>query len=382
MKKIKRIAIVIPKYGLIGGAEFYAAQLAERIAEDPFYDIHVFANRWSGNSNRITFHKVPIITFPKYLTTISFAYFAQKKISKMNFDLIHAHDRIFNADIFTMHGIPHRLWVKDIRKKKHLSLFDRATAWVEKRLVTIGGCKTFLAVSELTKQKFLKEYSLPDPERIRVLHPGVELERFIRPDRKECRDRIRERFGFSADDIVILFASMNFDIRGLDHLIRGLAMVKSRNPAAKIKLLVVGKGKPEPYARIAGSLGIGADVVFAGIFQKTEMAEVLFAADIFSILSLFDTFSITVLEAMAASLPVIISGNMGIKDLIQQCTNGMVVHDISDPDQVSEKIELLLDASIRERMGAKAFETARLQDWSFVAQKIDQIYKSILGEQK
>jgi len=97
---------------------------------------------------------------------------------------------------------------------------------------------------------------------------------------------------------------------------------------------------------------------------------------------LFDTFSITVLEAMAASLPVIISGNMGIKDLIQQCTNGMVVHDISDPDQVSEKIELLLDASIRERMGAKAFETARLQDWSFVAQKIDQIYKSILGEQK
>jgi UDP-glucose:(heptosyl)LPS alpha-1,3-glucosyltransferase len=41
-----RIAVVIPKYGLVGGAEEHTAELTERIALDEQYDIHVFANAW------------------------------------------------------------------------------------------------------------------------------------------------------------------------------------------------------------------------------------------------------------------------------------------------------------------------------------------------
>ena len=70
---VYRIAVVIPKYGLTGGAEGFTAELTERIAGDPRYEVHVFANRWEKHSHRITFHQVPVITFPKFLTTISFA---------------------------------------------------------------------------------------------------------------------------------------------------------------------------------------------------------------------------------------------------------------------------------------------------------------------
>jgi len=41
---------------------------------------------------------------------------------KTPYDLVHTHDRIFEADLYTMHGIPHRLWVKEVRKKRHMSL--------------------------------------------------------------------------------------------------------------------------------------------------------------------------------------------------------------------------------------------------------------------
>ncbi len=98
---VRKIAVVIPKYGLVGGAESFAAELTERIALNTRYNLHVFANRWTTHSERITFHKVPIFSFPKFLTTISFAYFAGLNISKMNFDLIHTHDRIFDADILS-----------------------------------------------------------------------------------------------------------------------------------------------------------------------------------------------------------------------------------------------------------------------------------------
>jgi len=122
-------------------------------------------NKWQSNSDQITFHKVPIIRFPRFLTTISFAWFANRKISKMNFDLIHTHDRIFDADIFTMHGIPHRIWVHEVRKK-FMSLFDRATCWVERHLVNNTRCEKFLPVSSLTKEKLLQEYRI-EPEKSR-----------------------------------------------------------------------------------------------------------------------------------------------------------------------------------------------------------------------
>ena len=46
----KKIAVVIPKFGLVGGAENFASELTTRIASDPRYDVHVFANRWSEAS--------------------------------------------------------------------------------------------------------------------------------------------------------------------------------------------------------------------------------------------------------------------------------------------------------------------------------------------
>jgi UDP-glucose:(heptosyl)LPS alpha-1,3-glucosyltransferase len=103
----KKIAVVIPKYGSLGGAESHTAELTNRIARNEQYDVHVFANQWTNHSENITFHKVPIISFPKFLTTISFAYFAGIRISPINFDIIHTHERIFSADICTLHGLPH-----------------------------------------------------------------------------------------------------------------------------------------------------------------------------------------------------------------------------------------------------------------------------------
>jgi len=86
-----KIAVVIPKYGLVGGGEIFALELTERIARLSSYEFHVFANQWKKQSELIQFHKVPIVSFPKYLTTVSFAWFAQQKIKKIGCDLIHSH---------------------------------------------------------------------------------------------------------------------------------------------------------------------------------------------------------------------------------------------------------------------------------------------------
>ena len=372
---VRKIAVVIPKYGLVGGAEGFAAELTKRIALSTGYNIHVFANRWTTHSERITFHKVPIFSFPKFLTTISFAYFAGLNISKMNFDLIHTHDRIFEADIFTMHGIPHRIWVHDVRKKS-MSLFDRATCWVERYLVNNTKCKRFLPVSSLTKEKFLQEYKI-DSEKIQVIHPGVAIERFQSLDREHCREEIRKQFGIDSSDIVILFVSMNFEIKGLDYVIAALGKAKTSYPSQNIRLLVVGKGNYKKYGALAQKAGMQDNIIFAGI-QKENLEKIYLASDIFMMLSRFDTFGITVLEAMAASLPVIISSNVGAKDLVRDGVNGCVIENTKDPGRIVEKLSIMVDEKVRSRMGNEAYKTALDHSWEKVTERYLNIYKQII----
>jgi UDP-glucose:(heptosyl)LPS alpha-1,3-glucosyltransferase len=370
---VRKIAIVIPKYGLVGGAEGFAAELTERIAQDRRFEVHVFANKWQKNSEDITFHRIPLIAFPKFLTTVSFAYFAGRKISRMDFNLIHAHDRVFNADIFTMHGIPHRIWVREVRKKS-MSLFDYATAWTERKLVTNRRCRTFLAVSNLAKEKFLQEYQKVDPDKVQVIHPGVDIQRFQGLDRQLCRQEIRKKFGIDLSDWVILFVSMNFDIKGLDKLMMGLAKFKSEYPSEKFRLLVVGKGDANKYGHLAQNLGIKNHVIFTGVVQKENLDRIYLACDIFSMLSRFDTFGMSVLEAMAASLPVMISGKVGAKDLVKEGVNGFVIDNTDNADEIANRIVLMMDEEVRTRMGREAFKTALHNTWEAIVDTVLKVY--------
>ena len=381
MEEQRRIAVVIPKYGLVGGAEGFAAEFTERIAADPRFEVHVFANRWADSSGRIVFHQVPIVRFPNFLTTTSFAWFARREISAAGpFDLIHTHDRIFRADVYTMHGIPHRWWVREVRRKR-MSLFDRALARVEDRLVSEGGCRRFLAVSELTRKIFLGEYPI-DPVRVTVVHPGIDASPYAKLDRERCRREIRGRFGIVPDEPLILFVSMNFAIKGLDHILRGLGCLRRKNPEKRFRLLVIGRGDQKAYGRLARELGLGDAVVFAGAVAREKLPEFYLAGDLYAMLSRFDTFGMVVLEAMAAGLPVLISGSVGARDIVREGENGFVVENPTDPEAIAERIETMLNGDARERMGREALKTAGENSWDMAVARVLTVYEEIWADQR
>lgn len=376
MGGVKRIAVVIPKYGRIGGAERFAFELTERLARDGRYEMHVFANRWVAGPGPVTFHKVPKVRFPRFLRQVGFAWFVGRAVESGGFDLVHAHDRIFSTDLFTMHSIPHEAWVRDIRRRPP-SLFDRAMAWVERRLVERGGCARFLPVSGIAGDAYRSMYGL-DASRVRVLHPGVDLARFISPDRAACRAAVRERYGIGPSDVVALFVGMNFEVKGLGVIIEAVAKAKVQCPGADLRLLVVGKGDPAEYRSLATSLGIGDAVIFAGPQEGVE--EFYLASDLFLMLSKFDTFGMVVLEAMAASLPVILSANVGAKDIVEEGVNGFVLPDGRDADAAAGKILLLLDENRRAAMGEAGFRTAATHSWERLAGEVGKVYEEAIKE--
>ena len=370
---LKKIAVVVPKYGLVGGGERFVFELTERLANVPDYEIHVFSNKWRSESDHITFHKIPIITFPKWLTSISFAYLANRKIAKMHFDLIHSHDRVFKSNVVTLHSIPHRTWVRDIRQKRRPSLFDHGTSWTEKQMYKYSGCQMFLPVSNLVKIKLLETFQI-DERKIRVIHPGVDVERF-QSDNPHNRQEIRDAFGISESDFLILFVGMNFEVKGLDSLLSAIALLKSAYDNNQVKVLVVGKGNNKKYKALAQKLGIGEQLIFSGV--RNDIEKIYQAGDILVMLSKFDTFGMVVTEAMAASLPVIVSDNVGAKDLVVQGENGFVV-DREDIETISSKINLMLNKEKRLEMGKKAHHTALNNTWEQMTLKVLDVYEALL----
>lgn len=381
MTQRRRIAVVIPKYGLLGGAEGFAAELTERIAADPRFEVHLFANRWAASSPQVVFHPVPIVRFPRFLVSPSFAWFARRRIAAAGpFDLIHTHDRIFTADVYTMHGVPHRWWVSQVRQKRQ-SLFDRATSALEDRLVLHGGCRRFLAVSELARQIFLEAYPV-DPGRVTVLHPGVDRVPYMALDRERCRREVRARFGIEPATPLLLFVAMNFAVKGLDHVLRGLGRLRGGAPDTPFRLLVVGRGDERKYGRLARELGLGDAVIFAGAVDRQRLPEIYLAGDGYTMLSRFDTFGMVVLEAMAAGLPVLISARVGARDLVREGENGFVVADPGDADAVAAAIGALLKGDRRERMGEEALRTARENTWEAAVRGVLAAYGDVWEDQR
>ncbi len=374
-----RVAVVVPKYGTVGGGERFVYELTERLARDGRYEMHVFANRWVAGPGPVTFHKVPKVRFPRFLRQALFAWLVGREVEKGEFDLVHAHDRVFRADVFTMHSIPHETWVRDIRKRP-LTLFDRVIAWVERRLMEEGGCSWHLPVSSIAGEAYKAKYRI-DPSRMRVLHPGVDPERFSAPDRSACREAIRGKHGIGPSEVVILFVGMNFEVKGLDAVIEAMAKAKAVRADAAIRLLVVGKGNVGKYRTLASSLGIGEDVIFSGPVEK-GVEEYFLASDLFMMLSAFDTFGMVVLEAMASRLPVIVSANVGAKDLVEDGLNGFVLLDRLDADIAGGKIVLLLDPSLRAAMGEAGRRTAQRHGWDRLAEEVAGVYDSVTGERR
>lgn len=371
-----KIAVIVPKYGLVGGGERFASEVTERLAQNKNFEIHVFANRWIAQSDRIRFHKIPIIRFPRFFGPLVFAWFVQWKIRRRNFDLVHSHHWILHADIYSAHGVPHAGWVRNVRNRSP-SLYDRAVIYIERCLIGDGASSCFLPVSTIAMEAFRREYENL-PGRWQIIHPGVDMARFSSPDRNDCRAEIRGCYGIGADDFLILFVGMNFEVKGLDTIIAAVAKARAMRPEANIRLLVVGRGDVKKYGKIAESAGIAGAVTFAGT-QHGGLERFYRAADVFALFSAFDTFGMVVLEAMAAGLPVIVSPNVGAKDLVEEGINGFVLPDFRDADAAANRMIGLLDIDRRKAMGAAAQAKAGEQTWERLAEQMESLYRDFLA---
>ena len=149
--------------------------------------------------------------------------------------------------------------------------------------------------SEMVRGHFRHYYGIPS-DQVHVVHAAVDPDRFHASDRPKVRQEWRDRWGVTPLETAALFVAMNYRLKGLDPLLRAVALVPANVP---FRLVVVGHPKTGRYERLARRLGVADRVVFHGFCRETRNA--YFAADFLVHPTFYDPCSLVALEAMACA---------------------------------------------------------------------------------
>ena len=217
-----------------------------------------------------------------------------------------------------------------------LRAFDRLTT----RLVDV-----YIVQTEIAREELARRLRLP---RSRF----VVIPNSVMPHRPAGTAlALRQRFGIAADDLAIICVSRLRRRKGHEFLLAAFEHVWQRNK--RLALLLVGDG--ERLAALEQQIApyhSRSKIFFLG--NRTDVGDLLAAADIFVLPTLAEGMSNAILEAMAAGLPCLVSNIPVNKAVITAGVNGLFFK-AGDVDDLADKLELLLhDAPLRHTLGRAA----------------------------
>ncbi len=240
-----------------------------------------------------------------------------------------------------------------------------------------------VAATTLEREQMAALYNA-DPDRIMVVPPGVDLSLF-RPVPCELA---RAAVGMPPEHHMILFVGRIQPIKGIDNLIRALALMLKRRPALRgdvFLTIIGGAGDPatdEELARLHDlreALGVGDVVTFLGSRDQDTLVNYYNAASVVVVPSYYESFGMVALEAMACGTPVIASDVGGLSLNVVDGFNGYLVP-LGDVEELAYKLGLLLTQdALRRQLGSQACRWAQRFSWQNIADETLAVYAQALG---
>jgi glycosyltransferase involved in cell wall biosynthesis len=182
-------------------------------------------------------------------------------------------------------------------------------------------------------------------ERITVVERGRDPARLGRPSR-ERRERARRSLGLTDDDEVVVTLGREEYQKGQRYLLEAVAAVAARRP--QLVGLLAGKAGSESERLRAWHAGSGLGDRFRFLGHRDDAPELLAAADLFVLPSLFEGFSGVLIEAMALGLPIVASDIPAIREVVEPGRNAVLV-DPASSEALVTGIESLLDSRVQRQ---------------------------------
>ena len=321
-------------------------------------------------------------------------------------DLVHSHTWYANLAghlAGLLHGVPHVISAHSLEplrpwKAEQLGGGYALSSWAEK--TAYEAASGIIAVSNGMREDILRCYPAVDPERVKVVHNGIDLEAWKHPQGQEA-DAVAaatlKRLGIDPDRPTIVFVGRITRQKGLPHLLRACEQL----PADVQVILCAGApDTPEIKAEVEGLVARLREkrtgvVWIEEMLPRPELIAVLAASDVFVCPSVYEPLGIVNLEAMAVGLPVVGSATGGIPDVIVDGETGLLVpiEQVQDgtgtpidparfeADLAERRTTLVTDSEAAKVMGEAA--RRRVEEhfaWEAIAQRTMDVYNWVLAQ--
>ncbi|NRQ48451.1 D-inositol-3-phosphate glycosyltransferase [Aeromicrobium stalagmiti] len=225
------------------------------------------------------------------------------------------------------------------------------------------------------------------PDRVAVVHPGVDVEVF-RPGRHA---EARELLGIPADAALILFAGRIQPLKAPDVVLKAAAVLLERDPALRERLVVAvvggasgsGLEHPTALADLNVELGLQDVVRFVPTVSQRELADWYAAATVACVPSHNESFGLVAIEAQACGTPVVAARVGGLSTAVSDGVTGVLVDGHDPADYASALHPLLTDPGLRDAMSHKAVRHAEGFGWDVTADRTLAVYdQAVIAHQE
>jgi glycosyltransferase involved in cell wall biosynthesis len=344
-------------------------------------------------SSRILWHKIADVPGPhlvKYLWWLLANQFRRRRDLRshgLRYDLVYSPGiNCWDADAIVVHIVFHEFYrvIRDelqLRKVPlrawprtlHRQLYYRLIMALEKRIYS-NPRVTLAAVSRLTAQELRRFFGRED---VHVIPNAVDVKAFNPAARQKRRAEARHGLRFEEDDFVLLLIGNDWKKKGLPCLLA--AMGRLQNP--NLRLLVVGCDNRAPYQAAIRQNGLVEQVSLLPLRPDVEFYYA--AADAYVGPSLEDAFALPPAEAMACGLPVIVSRQAGVSEIIHDGVDGLILEEPTDAEGLARLIrQLCNDAELRRRLAANAIQTAQQYTWAHNAEQTKELFEQVVAQKQ
>ena len=331
---------------------------------------------------------IPIGIYDYRLTGI-YPLRAINKIKKWNLDIIHTHTEFgvgtfgriiakqFNIPLVHTYHTMYEDYVYYITK----GYFDKSSKKIVEYLTKFYCDKTakeLIVPSKKTYDMFKDKYKF-DKE-IHIVPTGIDIKRFKKNNfKKEQIVELKKELGIKPTDFVILFVGRIAKEKNIDLLLNGQVEILKKHK--NVKLVIVGSGPDyEHYIEMSKKLKIDNSVIFTSSIPWEEIPIYYQLGDVFTTASNTETQGLTLIEAMAGSVPVVCLKDKSFEDILLDGKNGKYFKD--DKEYIKNINYLIEHPDILDTMSEQARITSEMHSIEFFAKSILKVYKDAIGTEK
>jgi len=385
-----RIAVVSPFLDKQHGTERCVAEQVERLARD--YEVHLYSGRVKDvDLTKIVWHRVPALPGPHlfaYIWWFAANHFQRswdRRVRGLKYDLLYMPGiNCLDADVISVHIVFTEFYER-VRAGLRLSSNPIKT-WP-----TIIHRRIYYALAKMLERRTYSREDLPlvavshkvaaDLERcfgrnhhLTVVYHGWDRARFGLDRCANLRLQARHELNLQENNFALLLVGNDLKNKGLPCLLEAVVQLAILG----LRILVVGSDTTAPYMTSIQRAGMEDRVQFLPLRRDVEFYYA--AADAYVGPSLEDAFAMPPLEAMACGLPVIVSSQAGVSEVITHGVDGLVLKDPEDAGVLASMIrDLYRDADLRTRLGENASRTALKYTWDRNAEELRAIFDGILA---